>query len=146
MKQFVYLNILGLLLLANSYSANAQCKTFAKQVCKAELTPFSHDGNYNAAVMIEGEEAEMLKTFYSGTEYRIAICGSEPLQNVEFLIYDDNNRLVYDNKDHNYAKSWDFKLKSTQQLRIVVKVPGNNTKAQEARQGCVSIMFGFRDR
>ncbi len=28
---------------------NAQCKGFAKKICKLELTPYIHDGNYHAA-------------------------------------------------------------------------------------------------
>ena len=58
---------------------NAQCKQFAKNTCKAGLDPYQHDGNYHAALLIEGEEAELYKTFYSDRNYRIGVCGASNL-------------------------------------------------------------------
>src|SRR5512133_2726747 len=95
---------------------NAQCKGFAKKVCKFELTPYIHDGNFHAAVLSEGEEAELYKTFYSDQQYRIAICGTETLPKIEFKVIDGNKNVLYDNKKNNYATTWDFKLESSQQL------------------------------
>ena len=67
--------VLTVLALIPIYS-NAQCKSFAKKVCKLELAPYIHDGNFNAAILTEGEDAELYKTFYAGQNYRIYICGT----------------------------------------------------------------------
>ncbi|MCK7536376.1 MAG: hypothetical protein MZV63_38050 [Marinilabiliales bacterium] len=61
-------------MLAAAVNVNAQCKAFAKKVAFLNLGAYTHDGNYHAAVLVEGEEAELYKTFYSDMEYRVAIC------------------------------------------------------------------------
>ncbi|MGE5418936.1 MAG: hypothetical protein ACM3UT_02075, partial [Chloroflexota bacterium] len=107
---------LALFLLVAVQGADAQCKAFAKKVCLPELGTYTHDGNYHAAILVEGEEAELYKTFYSDMEYRLAICGEDKLPQVEFRVLDANKNVLYSNKDKNYAKTWDFKLQASQQL------------------------------
>lgn len=145
MKIFGILSVLIFLLIAGGINVNGQCKDFAKKTCIPELGSYTHDGNYHAAVLVEGEEAELYKTFYSGMEYRIAVCGGETLPQVEFIVCDADKETIYTNKDANYAKTWDFKLESSQQLRIVIKVNSavSNSEGMPA-SGCVSIMFGFK--
>jgi hypothetical protein len=135
---------LVLLLAAASTSLNAQCKAFAKKDCLPLLSPYTHDGNYHAAVLLEGEEAELYKTFYSDMEYRVAIVGEGKLPAVEFKILDENKNVLYSNKDHNYAKTWDFRLESSKQLKLVVKVSPFNKPGDVPANGCVAIMFGFK--
>ena len=132
------------MLLALHLNVDAQCKAFAKKVCLPELGSYTHDGNYHAAVLVEGEEAELYKTFYSDMDYRVAICGEEKLPNVEFKVLDSNKNVLYSNKDADYAKTWDFKLQSSQQLKLVVKVSSFNQPGDTPASGCVSIMFGFK--
>ena len=40
----------------------------------------------------------------------------------------------------------DFKLESSQQLKIIVRVPVTDGLAEEPKEGCVAIMFGFKDK
>lgn len=136
--------ILVLFLAAATLNVDAQCKAFAKKTCLPELGPYTHDGNYHAAVLVEGEEAELYKTFYSDMEYRVAICGEDKLPNVEFKILDSNKNVLYSNKEANYAKTWDFKLQASQQLKLIVKVSSFNAPGDTPASGCVSIMFGFK--
>lgn len=126
------------------FTGNAQCKNFAKKVCKLELTPYIHDGNFNAAILTEGEDAELFKTFYAGQEYRIAVCGSESLPRVEFVVMDADRKILYTNAKQNYATFWDFKVEATQQLIIVVQVPASDSKDADIASGCVAIMFGLK--
>jgi hypothetical protein len=145
MKKFLpIITILAVLLLMNT-SVNAQCKGFAKKLCKLELTGYIHDGNYHAAILTEGEEAELYKTFYSGQNYRLAICGSETLPAIEFQVVDAYKNVIYDNRKHDNTAVWDFKLESSQQLKIVVKVPVSDQKSEFPNSGCVAIMFGFQE-
>ncbi|HBI80925.1 MAG TPA: hypothetical protein DDY04_03020 [Bacteroidales bacterium] len=145
MRSSVYLLISAItLLLVLPSSANAQCKNFAKTICRLELSPYIHDGNYNAAILTEGEEAELFKTFYAGQEYRISVCGSEMLTKIEFLIMDVDRKVLYTNAKDNYATSWDFKVENTQQLIILVKIPVVSSKNEELKSGCVAIMFGLK--
>jgi hypothetical protein len=135
---------LALLLVVSTLNVNAQCKAFAKKVCIPELGAYTHDGNYHAAILVEGEEAELYKTFYSDMEYRVSVCGEEKLPQVEFKVLDANKNVLYSNKDAKYAKTWDFKLESSQQLKLVVKVNSFNSAEATPASGCVAIMFGFK--
>ncbi len=136
--------LLVLFVFAWGGSVNAQCKAFARKDCLPELGSYTHDGNYHAAVLVEGEEAELYKTFYSDMEYRVAIVGESKLPAVEFRILDANKNVLYSNKEKDYAKSWDFKLQSSQQLKLVVKVTSFNKPGETPASGCVAIMFGFK--
>lgn len=144
MRIFKTLTLAALFVFALSGSTNAQCKAFAKKDCLPELVGYTHDGNYHAAVLVEGEEAELYKTFYSDMEYRVAIVGEDKLPMVEFKVLDANKNVLYSNKDKNYAKTWDFKLQSSQQLKLVVKVSSFNKPGDTPASGCVAIMFGFK--
>jgi len=136
--------ILALLIVATTVNTDAQCKAFAKKVCIPELGAYTHDGNYHAAILVEGEEAELYKTFYSDMEYRVAICGEDKLKDIEFIVFDANKNVLYSNKTANYSRTWDFKLQSSQQLKLVVKVPTFNKSGDSPASGCVAIMFGFK--
>lgn len=144
MRIFRIIPILALFIFTSSLKVEAQCKAFAKKECIPELGSYTHDGNYHAAVLVEGEEAELYKTFYSDMEYRVAIVGEDKLPPIEFKILDSNKNILYSNKDAKYAKTWDFKLQSSQQLKLVVKVTSFNKSGEAPASGCVAIMFGFK--
>ncbi len=144
MKTIRIISAMVLLFFALSVPSQAQCKAFAKKEGLPELAPYVHDGNYHAAVLVEGEEAELYKTFYSDMEYRVAVIGESKLPAVEFRIMDENKNVLYSNKDHNYAKTWDFKLESSKQLKLVLKVSTFNKPGDIPASGCVAIMFGFK--
>jgi hypothetical protein len=136
--------LLALFVFAFSGSLDAQCKAFAKKECLPQLSPYIHDGNYHAAVLVEGEEAELYKTFYSDMEYRVSIVGEDKLPAIEFMVLDVNKNVLYTNKDKDYASTWDFKLQASQQLKIIVKVSSFNKPGDAPASGCVAIMFGFK--
>lgn len=138
--------VLALFLLSGAASVNGQCKAFAKKVCLPELGTYTHDGNYHAAILVEGEEAELYKTFYSDMDYRVAICGEDKIPQVEFKVLDANKNVLYSNTDKDYARTWDFRLESSQQLKLVVKVSTANKSGEVPSSGCVAIMFGFKSK
>ena len=128
-----------------SLDASAQCKGFAKKICKLELIPYIHDGNYHAAILTEGEEAELYKTFYSGQSYRLVVCGSDALPDIEFKVIDAYKNVLYDNTSDANNRVWDFEVEASQQLKIMVRVPNSETQSEYPASGCVAIMFGFKD-
>jgi hypothetical protein len=144
-KIYQILIVLTVLALIPLYG-NAQCKSFAKKVCKLELTPYIHDGNFNAAILIEGEDAELYKTFYAGQNYRIYICGSDALPEIEFQVLDVNRNVLYDNRKNDYSRIWDFNLESSQQLIISLRVKNSEEETDELISGCVAIMFGIKEQ
>jgi hypothetical protein len=144
MRLIKFFTILALLVFTGTITVDAQCKAFARKECLPELGSYTHDGNYHAAVLVEGEEAELYKTFYSDMEYRVSIVGEGKLPAIEFRVLDTNKNVLYSNKDHNFAKTWDFRLESSQQLKLVVKVSSFNQPGEAPASGCVAIMFGFK--
>jgi len=128
-----------------AHPVNAQCKGFAKNLCKVELIGYIHDGNYHAAILTEGEEAELYKTFNAGQSYRLAVCNSDALPPIEFQVLDANKNVLYDNRQNNLDWKWDFIPQSSQQLKIVVHVPVSDQESEYPSSGCVAIMFGFKE-
>jgi hypothetical protein len=147
MKHFIQILLVAVLLsLVTTGETNAQCKGFAKSLCKKELGAYLHDGNYHAAVLVEGEEAELYKTFYSDLEYRVAICAADGLPPVEFSVLDATGKVLYSNKENELSGVWDFKVEASQQLKIIVKVTTFGTRNELPASGCVAIMFGFKTK
>jgi hypothetical protein len=147
MKQFIQIFLVTLLLsLLGPGEAAAQCKGFAKSICKKELGAYLHDGNYHAAVLVEGEEAELYKTFYSDMEYRMVVCAADGLPPVEFNVLDATGKMLYSSSEGEKSNIWDFKLEASQQLKIVVKVTTLGTRDELPASGCVAIMFGFKTK
>lgn len=147
MKKIIPFFAILLFLVSVPYHVSAQCKGFAKKICKMSLAPYIHDGNFDAAPLTEGEEADFYKTFHAGMQYRLFICSAETMPPVEFTVYDSNQKVLYSNREHNMAKFWDFKLESSQQLRVVIKVTTSGKKKSEENiiSGCVAVLIGYKD-
>lgn len=140
-----YLTLMAAIILAAPF-VHGQCKQFAKNTCKSGLQPYQHDGNYHAALLVEGEVAELYKTFYSDRDYRIGVCGAPNLGSIEFQVIDTRSgKVLYTNREQDYTWKWDFRLEASQQLKIVVKVLYPEGKVEEPEEGCVAIMFGSKD-
>lgn len=146
MKNIFYIITTLVILMAIPTKGHSQCKHFAQQVCKADLAPYIHDGNYNAAILTEGESAEMYKTFYAKQNYRVFICGSNVLPEIHFQVLDVNRNVLYDNKKNDYQPYWDFMPESSQQLIISLKVENSEEESEEPVSGCVAIMIGIKEK
>jgi hypothetical protein len=97
-------------------------------------------GNFISTVMADGEYAELNMTFYSKTDYRLAICGLDEVRDLEFRVFDGDHNLLFKSKDHNFTRTWDFKLEESQQLIIAIIIP----ERSDAVNGCVAVMHGLR--
>ncbi len=148
MKKGIILLSLLALSLALAPALNAQCKQFAKNTCKPGLDPYQHDGNYDAAaLLVEGEEADMYRVLHADVNYRIGVCGSGNLEAIHFVIQDvrDNYKVLYDNSTNDFEWKWDVKLESSRQLRIVITVPVKDENTTTPEEGCVSVMIASTD-
>ena len=132
-----------LLALATMFAvqANAQCRTFTKKNCLPVLDGYVQNENYNSAVLIPGDEAELELTFLGGTDYRVAVCSHPVLGAVEFDVLDEQNIRIWSNSDG--ADHLDFRMENAQRLRFRVKVP--DTDAAILHEGCVSILIGNKE-
>ena len=124
----------------------AQCsKTWVRKKCVPKISPFIHNGQMNTVTLKEGGKTETTLTFYSGQDYRILVCAEETLENVSFVVSDMNGKVIFDSKEHNNTDVWDFKVKTTTDLKVEVNV-GKNETGNGAATGCVSVLVGFKSK
>ena len=121
--------------------ASSQCRAFTKKNCLTILEDYTQNDNYNAAVLIPGEKAELDMAFYGGINYRVVVCSHPALGEVEFGLYDSQGSSIWINTDG--SDHVDLSLENTQQLSIRVSVPQSD--AALIKEGCVSIMLGSKD-
>lgn len=124
-----------------SASASAQCRTFTKRNCLPVLEGYAQNDNYNSAVLIAGDEAELSLTFLPSTEYRVAVCAHPVLGDVTFDILDQQGIRIWSNS--NGEDHVDFSLQHAQRLRFRIQVP--DTDAAILHEGCVSLLVGSKD-
>lgn len=125
------------------FTADAQCRAFTKNKVLPLLDGYVQNDNYNSAVLVPGDEAELLLTFYAGKEYRIVV-GSHPvLGDVEFEVVDTNDETIYKNSTSDNKSVFDFKMSNTQQLIVKVRVPKQESAITP--EGCVTVLVGSKE-
>lgn len=145
MKSIYKVLLLSSIFILTINSVQAQCNQYAKKNCMPELNPFTHNGQLNIVQMSPGEEAELEIPFYSGMSYKLLVCAQEVIGKAQFQVYDSKNKIVYDNKDHDFAKSWEFEVSSTQKMKIVVIIPqGPKASNGISKVGCAAVLVGFK--
>lgn len=140
---YIALLAVGIVFAVTGKDVLAQCSKNWSRKCINKVTPFTHNGQMNTTQLREGQKTETVLTFYSGQDYRILVCAEETLENVSFVVYDGKGKLVFDSKTKNNTDVWDFKVKTTTQLKVVVDA-GKNENSKGTATGCVSILVGFK--
>jgi hypothetical protein len=124
----------------------SQCsKTWVRKKCVPKVSPFIHNGQMNTALLKEGQKTESVMTFYSGQDYRILVCSEETLENVSFVVSDMTGKVLFDSKANDNTDFWDFKVKTTTEMRVEV-FAGTNDSDDGEMSGCVSILVGFKSK
>lgn len=141
-----FLKIILPILLILPLMSSAQCRSFTKKKCLPELEGYAQNDNFNSAVLIPGDEAELLLTFYAGKEYRLLVCAHPVLGKVEFEVLDTDDEVIYNSDDEVEDEHiFDFKVASTQQLIVRIRVPESESPATLVHEGCVSVMIGSKE-
>ena len=125
-------------------TAQAQCRSFAKNKCVPELAPYKFNESFNAAQLAPGEEAEVALTFFSGQEYRVMVCTHPILGEVNWKLMDTNGKIVFESLADEPKHHFDLKAATTMQMKLVVWVP-SKAKSEMVHVGCVAIMVGFKE-
>ncbi len=125
-----------------SVSSVAQCSGFARAVAKPELSPYLHDGNYNATILGEGETIVLRKTVFKGQKYRLLVKGVSELPKLHFRVLDADSGLLFDNSQVEFASRWDFDVQTTRTIEVEVSVPDDENPEIDTG-GCVAILFGL---
>jgi hypothetical protein len=144
MKLLNILTLAFVLLLSTASDSSAQCKSYAKRNCRPLLSPYLHNGQLNNAVLVPGDKAELLLTFFSGQEYRMMVCAMPVLGAVSFRVLDSDRNVIYESKKNPDKKYFDFKVASTQQLIVEINVPESYKPTEIVPEGCVAVLIGFK--
>lgn len=125
----------------------SQCRSFTKKKCLPMLEGYVQNDNFNSAVLIPGDEAELLLTFYADKEYRLLVCGHPVLGEIEYEVLDTDEELIFASKDSDKEDSniFDFKVATTQQLIVRIRVPEYDSPSALVHEGCVSVMVGSKE-
>jgi hypothetical protein len=123
--------------------SDAQCRAFTKNQCLPQLDGYVQNDNYNSAMLIPGDDAELLLTFYGGKEYRLVVCAHPILGSVDFEITDTNGDSIYKGNT-GAGNSFDFKMVNTQQLIVKLHVPEQQSSVS-VHEGCVSVLVGSKE-
>ena len=132
---------LALVMMFTVADSSAQCRTVTKKRCLPALEDYVQNDNYNTAVLIPGDEAELELTFFGDRAYRLLVCGHPVLGDLTFQVLDSRGNGIYDSTDKE-KDHFDFRVANTQQMTIRVQVPSTDAVIQH--EGCVSIMVGSK--
>ena len=144
MKKFILTAIAAGFILPNV--VNSQCNSYSKRQCKPSLDPYS-SVQISSTLLRPGDVAEVMLTFYSGQTYRLLVCSQEQLGDVGFKLYDTDKALIHESEANSDAKSFDFKVASTQQLILEVEIPMTaQAVSGVADEGCISVIIGMAQK
>jgi hypothetical protein len=99
---------------------------------------FISDGQVYRAFLDEEQVAEFTMTFYGNSTYRISTSAGAKEDYVIFEIYDQDRNLLFTNFDHGNRAYWDFKVESTLECTVEVRLD-----LDKKLSGCVRMMIGF---
>jgi len=124
--------------------ASSQCRKFTKNKCIPALGEFIPNENFNSAVLVPGDEAELMMTFYAGQEYRIMVCAEEILGEVNFALSDEDGTEFF-NSGNSDKPHFDFGVANTQQVRVKLMVPAKDNYNELVHEGCTTVMVGYKE-
>mgnify|MGYP003667775005 CR=1 FL=1 len=137
--------LLSVAFLSSSLFLFSQCKSFTKKNCLPSLTPFASNGQINAAKLAPGEAAELQINFSKGLKYRLLLCSSDLLGEVEMKVLDKNRKELFSDAVEENVAFWDFDAESTQLLTIQITTPKGENQNELVGLGCVTMLAGFRE-
>lgn len=125
-----------------SSSAFGQCKGFAQKKCMPELGDFRPNGSLYANYMEDGQETELNVVLIGGQKYRLLHCHRQGLGKVWIQLFDNKDKLVFDNSEHNFVTTWDFTVKSTQEFTVRTFISGVGDVNDPAARSCAVLLLG----
>lgn len=152
MKMFIKYTFVtaSLFLLSLTGSAQQTCDSLAG-VCKKMLkTPgksadkkaiFVSDGQTYRAFLKDDEASEFQTTFFGGNTYRIAASAGTRENYVIFEVHDNQGNLIFSSADHKNAPYWDFKVESSLDVVINMRLDSNKKSS-----GCAVMLIGFKQK
>lgn len=154
MKNRLHLGLFAFLMCVIPFASFSQdCIDYHKNNCKgpASLSNYQYDQVSRSGLLMKGQTSEFRINLYQGRDYRITICNQEALgENVQYQIVDfENNTVLYDNKEFNFERAFEFSVLISREVKIVVTVPADAStqkttsvgfKPKPTQMGCVGVL------
>ena len=131
------------LLLFSSLDAQAQCRKFAKKNCPDVLAGYTPDGTMEGEQLFEDEFRTYNRMFYSGVDYRVAICVDDKVKEGTWFEVVDSKGVVLHSTEGTGNYSWDFNVSSGIALDVIVHMPPKPEDRYFRNMGCTTLMIGF---
>jgi hypothetical protein len=137
--------IIVLLIVMLPAFAFSQCRRFTKVSCIPALGEYIPNENFNSAVLIPGDQAELMMTFYAGQDYRVLICTEDILGEVDYTLSDESGKTIFDSKNMDRG-FMDFSVAKTQQVKVNLNVPDRPSTNQLIHEGCATVLIGYKEK
>ena len=137
----------------NAFSQSS-CIDFHKRKCKRldGNTSYGISQESRSAMFLKGQTSEFRLTIYQGKDYRITICNDEVLgDNIGMAIIDrETGEVLYNNKDFNYVRDFEFTVLMSREIKIIISVPddtgsmkpkGDFRAKDSASVGCLGVLI-----
>lgn len=115
-----------------------QCDTTAFYAHKYLKDNFVPDGQSYRALIYGDQVAEFETTLFGNSTYRIVAFSGLEKEQLLFSLYDEQNNLLFSNKNHGNSPYWDFEVESTLKVRLETTL--DKTKQSS---GCAVLLVGF---
>ena len=148
--------------------AKAQCREYIEAITESELEPYVLDGNFESPIVSEGASVEYYRTFMSGLNYKIDVCGMEmffkeitisevekkdngkrTVKNVLFKNFGKNteDQIITTSNGESFPLNgltfYEFTPDHTMELHIKVKIVPFEGGGGAKLEGCLGILVGF---
>jgi hypothetical protein len=154
MKKILISSLLVLFGFVATVSAQrSACVEYHLKKCKNQVeSNYSVSDASRSALLLKGQTSEFRFLIYEGKDYRITICGDDLLgPNLQFQIVDwETNEVLYDNKDYNFVREFEFTVLMSRTVKLVVTVPSedpnesNNSigfQPKSTAMGCIGVLI-----
>lgn len=156
MKRLVKILLVAILgLSCSTVFAQNKCMDFHKKKCQLmTANGYAMSNESRSAMLRKGQTSEFRVVIYQGKDYRISVCSEEASlgNTVHMRLIDyDTDELLYDNKDFNYVKDFEFTVVQTRTIKIQIEIPEETSQKSSANttglisksinQGCVGVLI-----
>ena len=142
------LNFKSIILISSLFflgiQANAQCRSFVKNNCEEQLEDYQVSGRMYGGYASQGQEIDLVIVLSGGQKYRLINCSKKSLGTIQIILLDNKGNVIFDNFEHEFAQSWDFDVKATQEFTIRTIIPSPSKTRAAAVRDCNILIIGSK--
>jgi hypothetical protein len=131
--------------LVSTIYSYGQCKGFTKKHCLPELTPYLSNGQMIAAQLTPGETANVEINFNKNLSYRVIVCADSYLEGLNYTLNDASGKNYHTDTLDGETSIINLQVKQSGPLMLNMVIPDKKNATGIIRNGCVSVLIGFKD-